>query len=119
VRNEERGEVIPPCLAPGPPTPPWDPCGNLGVPQLRDPGCPLTAANENTVLSDPSPAVSATTAASGGETDGDVNGDATTDRSDLGALLDYLFVPFPAQRPDVNCDGTADAADVMVLLGLL
>ncbi len=75
--------------------------------------------NQNTVLSDPSSPVSATTATLGGELDGDVDGDTDVGTEDLDALLGYLFVPSPAQRPDVNCDGRVDAADVMELLGLL
>ena len=51
--------------------------------------------------------------------DGDVNADTAVDTADLAALLGYFFGPTPAQRPDVNCDGQADAADVMDLVGLL
>ena len=75
--------------------------------------------NQNTVLSDPSAAVSATTGSPGGEVDGDVNADGGVDSADLETLLGYLFLPSPAQRPDVDCDGRVDAADVMGLLALL
>ncbi len=77
------------------------------------------ANNRNTVLSDPSPLVSAMTGGAGGELDGDVDGDNSVETGDLDALLGYLFGPSPAQRPDVNCDGRIDAADVMNLLDLL
>ena len=75
--------------------------------------------NQNTVFSVPSAGVSATTASSGGGVDGDVNADTAVDTADLGALLGYFFGPTPAQRPDVDCDGRVNAADVMDLLDLL
>ncbi len=75
--------------------------------------------NQNTVLSDPGAPFSATTSDSGGGIDGDVDGDTDTDGDDHSALLDYLFVPAPAQRPDVDCDGAVNATDVMAMIGLL
>ena len=89
--------------------------------RLRSYTLPHTGSqnNQNTVLSDPGAPFSATTTGSGGGIDGDVDGDTDTNEDDHSALLDYFFVPTPAQRPDVNCDGRVTATDVMALIGLL
>ncbi len=75
--------------------------------------------NQNLVLSDPSSLTIAHIGSSGGLLDGDVDGNSVTDTVDLEALLDYLFVPAPAHRPDVDCDGLANAVDILELIGML
>ncbi len=54
---------------------------------------------------------------------GDVNGDGVVDLSDLSQLVSQVYAngtaPTPADRSDVDCDGTVTALDVVVLTNLL